>query len=134
MTCWCTRALVPTLALLLLNWSMTCSRGHALFHEEEHDHADHAHAPHHHGPFEHTHHTEPGDPDHTTHKPVAGRHVSTWRLDLQAVLLGSSVHVGSAVIDDVARPGGVHVVPVDTAASTGPPGRRLILRTERWRA
>ena len=134
MTCWCTRALVPTLALLLLNWSMTCSRGHALFHDEEHEHLDHEHAPHHHGPFEHTHHTEPGDPDHTTHKPQAGRRVSTWRLDLKLVLLGSADRVVLPLIGAVDRPGRAAAASATVTSSAGSSGRRLLLRTERWLA
>ena len=134
MTGWWTRALVPALALMLLNWSMTCSRGHALFHDEEHDHdSEHAH---HHGPVEHTHHTEPGDPDHSCYKPDANRQISMWRLDLTLVLQRSIDQSGQPSILDTAtavlekRPASV----VGDVPIAGAGGTRLLRRTERWLA
>jgi len=133
MTVWCTRALMPALSLMLVCWSMTCCRGHVLLHDEEHSH--HEQAPHHHGPFEHTHHTEPGDPDHTSYKPDANRHGSNWRLDLTLVLQQSVAQLSLGALGATRAGAAVElstVAPAPHASSRA--GRHVLLMTERWLA
>lgn len=134
MGCGCTRLFAPLLALMLINWSMTCSRGHAMFHDEEQRIADSDHAPHHHGPFEHTEHTAPGDTEHQIHKPTANRQPTTWRAQLSQVLQSVPQQAAPTSLPDIAsataegRPGPVAVRPIPGD------GRQVIRTTQRWRA